>query len=112
MTAEPTSPTTFRAFWPYYLDQHRHPGCRALHYVGTSAGVLLALGALAQGSPVLLAVALLAGYGPAWIGHFLIEHNRPATLRHPLWSFAADFKMLALAATGRLDQELITLPRR
>jgi hypothetical protein len=42
----------------------------------------------------------------AWVAHFFIEHNKPATFKYPFWSFAADWKMWALAVTGRLAPEL------
>ena len=38
--------------------------------------------------------AVICGYAFAWVGHFFVEHNRPATFKYPLWSFAADLRML------------------
>jgi hypothetical protein len=99
----------FRDFWPLYLREHRDPRSRALHYCGTTAAVLMVAAACARRQPLLLLVAAVVGYGPAWAGHFLIEKNRPATFRHPLWSLAGDFKMLAMALTGRLAPELRAL---
>jgi hypothetical protein len=61
---------------------------------------------VAAGRPILLVPAAICGYAFAWVGHFFVEHNRPATFKHPLWSFFADFKMLAFALTGRLAAEL------
>jgi hypothetical protein len=40
------------------------------------------------------------------VGHFFVEHNRPATFKYPLWSFGADWKMWALSLAGRLGPEL------
>lgn len=97
---------SFAEFWPFYLGEHRQPGTRALHLVGTSISLVLILLALFRGNGWLVLAALLVGYGFAWVGHFAIEHNRPATFRYPLWSFAADWKMWALALTGRLGDEL------
>lgn len=98
--------TSFSEFWPYYLGEHAKPATRALHYVGTSLVVALGFVALGTGHYALFAAMPLAGYFFAWVGHFGVEKNRPATFTYPLWSLAADFKMWALWLTGRIGQEL------
>jgi hypothetical protein len=100
------APRSFTEFWPYYLSEHRHPRTRAVHYVGTTLGVLLLLCFLATGDWRMLVAAPIAGYGFAWFAHAFIERNRPATFTHPLWSFYGDFYMLWCWATGRLAAEL------
>jgi hypothetical protein len=44
----------------------------------------------------------LAGYGFAWVGHFRVEHNRPATFTYPFYSLAGDFVMAWQVLTRRL----------
>ena len=97
---------TFAEFWPHYVREHTHRGSRRLHFAGTLAVVLLAVGVLATGRWWLALALPAVGYGFAWPGHLLLERNRPATFRHPLWSLAADFKMFALMAAGRMDAEV------
>lgn len=97
---------SFEEFWPYYLGEHSDPTNRALHVAGTVAAVATAGVAIATRRPKLLALAPVIGYGAAWVGHFMIEKNRPATFKHPLWSLRGDFKMAGLALSGQLDDEL------
>jgi hypothetical protein len=97
---------SFSDFWPYYLREHSKPRTRALHYVGTTLVLGTAILAGLSGRWMWLLAIPLAGYGFAWIAHFAVEKNRPATFTYPLWSLAADFKMWWLWLTRRLQPEL------
>jgi hypothetical protein len=97
---------SFSDFWPHYLREHSRPATRALHYAGTTIVLGLAAAAAAAGAWRLLIAIPIAGYGFAWASHMLVERNRPATFTYPLWSLAADFRMWALWATGRIAPEL------
>ncbi len=96
-------------FWPFYLGEHRVPLCRVLHVIGTTLGGILAMLGLTTGHLVLLIPAVVLGYAFSWIGHFFVEHNKPASFRYPLWSFRGDWKMLSLFWTRRLDDEVVRL---
>jgi hypothetical protein len=100
---------SFAEFWPYYLGEHRSPVCRGLHYFGTSVALLTVVTAAVTGHGWLVPLALVFGYGPAWVGHFFVEHNRPASFKYPLWSLRSDFKMLAFALRGRMGAEMVRL---
>ncbi|GAA5871831.1 hypothetical protein JCM3774_000313 [Rhodotorula dairenensis] len=119
--------STFKAFYPYYLGEHSNAICRRLHLVGTTIAVgtlvraILAMIPLLDNDPLhrfaslrfgqegwksirkLLLGGFLQGYVWAWIGHFFFEKNKPATFKHPLYSFLGDLT---------LWREVMTLQRR
>ena len=97
---------SYTDFWPYYLGEHRRPATRLCHYGGTLSGVAFLAVAFLTGEYLWGGAALLAGYGPAWLSHAFIEHNRPATFRYPVWSLVSDLRMAALMTVGRLGREL------
>lgn len=98
--------TSFAEFWPFYLREHAKPATRAMHYAGTTLALMIAVAAVVTGNWWWILVTPLVGYAFAWIAHFKIEHNRPATFGYPLWSFLADYKMWGYWLTGRLGPEL------
>ena len=97
---------TFAEFWPFYVREHSRPATRALHAAGTITGTALFVALAATGRWRWLPLALAPGYAAAWVGHFFVEHNRPATFKHPLWSLLGDYKMVALMLAGRMNEEV------
>ncbi len=97
---------SFEEFWPFYLSQHADGICRALHVVGTTAGVAFLILCLVSANFALIPLSLVPGYGLAWVGHFVFEKNRPAAFGNPIWSLFGDFKMLRLVYTGQINDEL------
>ena len=98
--------TDFDRFWSFYVLEHEKPATRVAHVVGTTTGALVVVLGLVTGTYWLIPVGLVAGYGPAWISHFFIEGNNPASFRQPLYSFLADWKMWAYMIVGRMDAEV------
>ncbi|MCG8440771.1 MAG: DUF962 domain-containing protein [Caulobacterales bacterium] len=103
---------TYREFFPFYLSEHRHPVSRRLHFFGTSVWLVGLATFLATFNPLFLAAGIVGAYGPAWVGHFFFERNRPATFRYPMWSAVGDHHMVWLALTGRLSHHLEEAERR
>lgn len=97
---------SFEEFWPYYVKAHSKKATRTVHFLGTTAAVaLLGTGVLTRRLS-LVALAPVVGYGAAWISHFFIEGNKPATFGHPLWSLKADFVMWKKIVDGTMDGEV------
>lgn len=94
---------SFRDFYPAYLSEHSHRVNRQLHFLGSTLALLSLLMLLVTHQWWWLAVALFCGYGFAWVGHFMVERNQPATFRHPLYSFMGDWVMYWQMLTGQIS---------
>ncbi len=99
-------PPDFDTFWLVYLRAHARPATRALHYTGSLLALACLVLAVVQRDPLWVVLAPIAGYGFAWASHLFVQHNRPQTFGHPLWSLLSDFRMLGLWVAGRLAPHL------
>ncbi len=97
---------TFAEFWPFYVKEHQKKATRILHFIGTTSAMACVAGGLLTKRRWLLAVAPVAGYGPAWISHFFVEGNKPASFKHPLWSLRADLVMWTKMVRFQMDDEV------
>lgn len=97
---------TYWEFWDFYVSEHSNPLNRLLHFVGTTLGMVLLVWFLLSGKYWYIPLCFVCGYGFAWIGHFLVEKNKPATFQYPLWSFISDYVMLYYMLTGKMNKEV------
>lgn len=98
--------TSFEEFWPFYVREHANKTNRTLHFIGTSGAIALAAASLLTKKRWLIALAPVMGYGFAWVGHFKVEKNRPATFKYPLYSLGGDFVMWYKTLTGAMQAEV------
>ena len=56
---------SFAEFYPYYLSEHEHPVCRALHYSGSLCALASGVITIIATKGWLLPFSLLAGYSQA-----------------------------------------------
>ena len=92
-----------------YLNEHQNPVNRWLHVAGTLTSRILLATALFVPLWWLLLVVPVVGYAPAWIGHFMVEGNKPVSIRYPIQSLLADYRLTMLLVTGnhvRLDRPM------
>ena len=92
----------FADFYPFYLSEHSNRTNRRLHFIGTTLGLLGVLHSLSTLNFWWLLAGVVAAYGFAWIGHFFVEKNRPATFTYPLYSFMGDWVMWKDMLTGKI----------
>ncbi|KAK4046858.1 hypothetical protein OIV83_005754 [Microbotryomycetes sp. JL201] len=61
----------------------------------------LAVGLSPSGAGKVLLASVFTGYLFAWIAHFFVERNKPATFKHPFFSLAGDYRMWWEVVTGK-----------
>ena len=82
--------TNFKDFYPYYISEHSHKTTKLLHFIGTTFSLYFLLNFFLSFEIKFIFYSLISGYGFAWVAHFFIEKNKPATFTYPFYSFIAD----------------------
>ena len=93
---------SFGEFYPFYLNEHANRACRRLHTIGSTLVLVMLVIACVTRQWMWLWTLPVIGYGFAWVGHFFFEKNRPATFKHPFYSFAGDWVMYWQIISGRI----------
>lgn len=96
----------FKSFYPYYLTEHGDAKNRTLHFCGTFLLLACLIAGIVTGKWWFFVLIPVVGYGFAWVGHFFIEKNKPATFTYPLYSLASDFVMFWHMITGQISSKL------
>ena len=100
---------SYSDFWRLYLDAHRNPATRGVHYAATIVGTAGTLAAVLLGEILLAPAGILVAVAMAVGAHRFIEHNRPLIRVNPLYGAISDLRMMWLAVTGRLPREYARL---
>ena len=93
---------SFSEFYPFYLSEHSDSVNRRLHFFGCLVAIFILLYSVSTQMWFALILIPFAGYGFAWIGHYFIEKNKPATFENPLYSILGDWMMFKDIITGKI----------
>jgi hypothetical protein len=100
---------SYSDFWRLYLNAHRRPATRGMHYAATVVGAASTLASALLGEVLLAPLGILVAIGMAVGSHRFIEHNRPLIRINPLYGALCDLRMMWLAMTGGLPREYARL---
>lgn len=92
---------TFKEFYQFYLTEHSKTGTRVFHFIGTLMVFFVIGYVISSGKERFLWYVPIFGYGFAWLSHAIIEKNKPATFKYPLWSLISDFKLFFELLIGK-----------
>ena len=93
---------SFSEFYPFYLSEHSDKLNRRLHFTGLLLALLVLIYVIFSQKWILLILIPIFGYGFAFLGHYLIEKNKPATFKYPLYSIMGDLVMFKDIIIGRI----------
>lgn len=84
---------TFSEFYTYYLSQHTKVATRIIHFIATALVLAVLIYVVQSGKERFLWYLPIFGGGLPLLSHAIFERNRPTSLKYPLWTLMADFKM-------------------
>jgi hypothetical protein len=100
---------SYSDFWRLYLDAHRRPATRFMHYAATLVGAASTLASAILGEILLAPIGLMVAVCMAVGSHRFIEHNRPLIRINPFYGALCDLRMMWLGLTGGLPREYARL---
>lgn len=100
---------SYSDFWRLYLDAHRRPATRGVHYAATVLGAASTLAAAVLGEFLLAPLGIMIAVAMAVGSHRFIEHNRPLIRINPFYGAVSDLRMMWLGITGGLPREYARL---
>ena len=92
----------FNEFYEFYLSEHSEPLNRRFHFTGSLLVLIVLIYIIFSQNWIALILLPIIGYGFAWVGHFFIEKNKPATFKYPLYSLMGDWVMFKDIITGKI----------
>src|SRR3954469_4071038 len=100
---------SYSDFWRLYLEAHRQPATRGIHYAATLVGAASTVVSALLGEILLAPLGILLAISMAVGSHRFIEHNQPLIRINPLFGALSDLRMMWLAVTGGLPGEYVRL---
>jgi hypothetical protein len=95
-----------RAYWEMYLWHHRHPRTRLLHRIGSWTCIAGAIAAATGFGWYWVPLSIAVGYAFAFAGHYVVEKNRPLTLKHPFRAAICNWTMFGFELFWDVEAEL------
>jgi hypothetical protein len=99
----------FHEFWRLYLDAHRHPVTRGMHYSATIVGAVTTMLAIFHQEPLFCAAGIAFAVTMAVTSHWLVERNQPLIRVNAFYGALADMRMCWLAMSGGIGAEYARL---
>jgi hypothetical protein len=96
----------FEHFWPHYVRLHTRRETQVMHAIATVSCVSLLTLGVALRQPLLLVAAPISDYLIAQASHRWFESNKTTPWKNQLWHTRAEFRMLRLVLSGRMQREV------
>ena len=93
----------FSEYYDYYLELHKHPKTRLLHFVGQIVTIIFTVVVFYGKVWYLIPFIPFVIYPFAWSGHYFFEKNKPAAFKNPVYAKLCDWIMFKDILIRRLS---------
>lgn len=93
----------FSEYYVYYLELHKHPKTRLLHFVGQIFTIIFTVVIFYGKVWYLIPFVPFVIYPFAWSGHYFFEKNKPAAFKNPVYAKLCDWIMFKDILIRRLS---------